>query len=94
MGMHRRYGLFAILTALIVAAGSYDAYMAFHQSGLPFSLHIVDAHTAVIGPIPGTPLPSALRAGDRIDLTASPLATRIAIIRAARTENGVAMGRT
>ena len=94
MGMHRRYGLLAFLTALIVAAGSYDAYMAFHQSGLPFSFHIVDAHTAVIEPIPGAPLPLALRAGDRIDLTASPPATRIAIIRVARSENGVAVGRT
>jgi hypothetical protein len=92
--MHRHYGLLVILTTLIVAAGFYDAYMAFHQSGLPFSFHIVDAHTAVIEPIPGTPLPSALRAGDRIDLTASPLPTRIAIIRAARSENGVAVGRT
>ena len=62
--MHRRYGLLAFLTALIVAAGSYDAYMAFHQSGLPFSFHIADTRTAINEPIPGTPLPSALRTGD------------------------------
>ena len=92
--MQRRYGLLVLLTILVVAAGSYDAYMAFHQSGLPFSFHIVDAHTAVIEPIPDAPLPPALRAGDRIDLTASPPLTRIGFIRAAQFENSVPVGRT
>jgi hypothetical protein len=35
MTMHRRHGLLVILTVLVAAAGSYDAYMAFRQSELP-----------------------------------------------------------
>ena len=92
--MHRRYGLLMILTALVVGSASYDAYSAFHQSRLPFSFDIVDAHTAVVEPIPGTPLPPALHAGDRIDLSASPPLTRIGIIRAAQFVNRVPAGRT
>ena len=92
--MHRRTGLLVIVTALVVAAGSYDAYMAFHQSGLPFSFRIVDANTAVIEPILGTSLPPAVRPGDRIDLAASSPLTRLAIIRAAQFENSVPAGRS
>lgn len=80
--MHRRHGLLILLTALILLAGGYGSISAFGPSrfkGLPFFVQVVDAHTAIIEPLPGFPLPSALRAGDHIDLAALPSATRIAI---------------
>lgn len=80
--MQRRYGLLILLTALILLAGGYGSISAFGPSGfkgLPFFVQVVDAHTAIIEPLPGLPLPSALHAGDHIDLAALPLATRIAI---------------
>lgn len=76
--MHRRYGLLILLTVCIVLAGTYLS-IAINKAGLPFSLHIVNAHTAVIEPVPGVSWPSALRTGDRVDLSALPRATRIAI---------------
>ncbi len=80
--MHRRHGVLILLTALILLAGGYGSISAFGPSrfkGLPFFVQVVDAHTAIIEPLPGLPLPSALHAGDHIDLAALPLATRIAI---------------
>ena len=87
--MRRRYSLLTALTALVVVATSYDAYMAFHQTALPFSLQIVDAHTVLIEPIPGMPLPPPLRAGDRVDLSASTAMTRIGMVRDLQVDNRV-----
>lgn len=87
--MRRRYGLLTALTALVVVATSYDAYMAFHQIALPLSLQIVDANTVLIEPIPGMPLPPPLSAGDRVDLGASTAMTRIGIVRDLQVDNRV-----
>ena len=76
----RRYGLLILLTVLIVLASTHLTLTISQRPGLPFSINVVNARTAVIEPIPGIPLPSALRAGDQIDLAALPRATRIAII--------------
>ena len=78
---HRRYGLLTLLTALIVLASTHLILTISQRPGLPFSIHVVAARTVVLEPIPGIPLPSALHAGDQIDLAALPPATRIAIIR-------------
>ncbi len=78
--MHRRSSLLILLTAFIALASTHLILTISQRPGLPFSIHVVDARTAVIEPIPGIPLPSALRAGDQIDLAAQPPATRIAII--------------
>ena len=76
--MHRRYGLLILLTALVVMACAFSGFMRFQASGLPFFAHVVNAHTAVVEPIPGIPLPISLEPGDRIDLAATPLSARIA----------------
>jgi len=77
--MHRRYGLLILFTVIIVLACAYSSLMTFQTSGLPFSIQVTDAHTAVIEPIPGFPLPNDLQAGDQIDLAALPRSTRIVI---------------
>ncbi|WP_298152416.1 hypothetical protein, partial [Metallibacterium sp.] len=79
--MHRRYGLLILLTAAVVLAVTYASVRTFQPSGMPFSINVVNAHTAVIVPIPGIPLPKALEPGDRVDLAATPQATRIVISR-------------
>ena len=92
--MHRRYGLLILLTAIVVMACAYSGFMRFQSSGLPFSVNVVDAHTGVIEPIPGIPLPKDLKADDRIDLAALPRSTRIAIIRFAQFVDNLPAGRT
>ncbi|MGH8282817.1 MAG: GAF domain-containing protein [Gammaproteobacteria bacterium] len=92
--MHRRYGLLILLTVLIVLAGAYSSFMAFHYGGLPFSTDIVDPHTAIIEPVAGLPLPTALHAGDQIDLFALPRATRIAISMQLNNDIHLPLGQT
>ena len=78
--MPRRYGLLILLTAAVVLAVAYVGARIFQVAGTPFSVNLVNAHTAVIVPIPGIPLPKALEPGDRVDLAATPQPTRIAIV--------------
>ena len=94
MAMHRRYGLLLLLTAAVVLAVTYASVRVFQPSGMPFSVNVVNSHTAVIVPIPGIPLPKALEPGDRVDLTTTPQATRIAISRFAQFGNALPAGRT
>ncbi|MBU6469170.1 MAG: GAF domain-containing protein [Gammaproteobacteria bacterium] len=77
--MPRRYGLLILITVFVVLACAYSGFMVFRRSGLPFAINIVSAHTGVIEPIPGVSLPKALKAGDQIDLAATPRSTRIGI---------------
>lgn len=58
--MHRRHGLLILLTGLIVLASTCLVFAASQRSGLPFSVHVIEAHTAVIEPIPGISWPPAL----------------------------------
>ena len=79
--MPHRYGLRLALTLFVVICVGYLGYMAFAGivGGLPFGVRIIDPQTLVIEPLAGRSLPGELRAGDRIDLAASPRATRIAL---------------
>ncbi|MHB1616098.1 MAG: GAF domain-containing protein [Metallibacterium sp.] len=92
--MHRRYGLLILLTVAVVLAVAYAGVRIFQPSGMPFSVNVVNSHTAVILPIPGIPLPKALGPGDRVDLTATPPATRIAISRFVQFDDNLPVGRT
>ncbi len=78
--MPRRFGLLLLLTAAVVLAVAYVGARIFQVAGTPFSVNLVNAHTAVIVPIPGIPLPKALEPDDRVDLAATPQPTRIAIV--------------
>ena len=77
--MHRHYALLTLLTAFIVAITVANGYTDLRVSGLPVEIDIVSARSAVINPITGIPLPPGIQAGDRIDLAAQPLATRIVV---------------
>lgn len=77
--MHRRLGLLILLTAFVVLVCSYSSVRVFHPTSLPFNTTIMDAHTAEIVSIPGTPLPAGLHDGDQVDLAALPQASRIAL---------------
>jgi hypothetical protein len=77
--MHRRYGLLTLLTTIIVLTATYLGFMAFHVSGLPLAVRVVDAQTGVLVPVPALALPTGLHAGEHIDLAAQPPSTRIAI---------------
>ncbi|WP_297904096.1 GAF domain-containing protein [Metallibacterium sp.] len=79
--MHRRYGLLLLLTAAVVLAVTYAGVRVFQPSGMPFSVNVVNSHTAVIVPVPTIPLPKAIEPGDRVDLAATPRSTRTAIGR-------------
>jgi len=92
--MHRRYGLLILLTVAVALAVTYAGIRTFKPSGMPFSVDFVDAHTAVIAPIPGIRLPKALQPGDRVDLIATPRATRIAIGRFAQFDDSLPVKRT
>ena len=78
--MQRRFGLLILLSALIVLADAYGGFWSFRSSGLPFSVQFINAHTGVVEPLPGIPLPVNLHAGERIDLAAQPRWTRIAMV--------------
>ncbi len=92
--MHRRYGFLILLTIAVVLAVTYAGVRTFKPSGLPFSVEVVDAHTALIVPIPGIRLPKGLKAGDRVDLGETPRSTRIAIGRFAQFDDSLPAERT
>ncbi len=77
--MQRHYTLLSLITAFIVVITVVSGYIDLKVSGLPVEIDIVTAHTAMVNPIKGIPLPSGIRAGDRMDLADQPLATRIVI---------------
>ena len=94
MAMHRRYGVLILLTVAVVLAVTYAGVRIFQPSGMPFSVNVVNSHTAVIVPIPGIPLPKAIEPGDRVDLAATPRSTRIAISRFVQFDDNLPVGRT
>ncbi|MGH8403471.1 MAG: hypothetical protein ACRESO_08740, partial [Gammaproteobacteria bacterium] len=77
--MQRRYPLRVLISALIVACCASLSWTRLHTYGLPFSVTVVDAHTAVIQPSQGFALPAGIQAGDRIDLPALDRPARAAI---------------
>ena len=79
--IHRRYVVSILLTAVIVLSSAYFGYMAFNAAGLRFGVEVVSADTGVVVPVRGLLLPDELRAGERLNLTAQPLPTRIAVVQ-------------
>lgn len=77
--MQRHYMLLSLLTTFIVGITIVSGYIDLKVSGLPVEIDIVSAHTAVIKPIAGIPLPQGMQSGDRIKFAAQPLSTRIVI---------------
>ena len=77
--MHRRFGVAMLLTVVIVLAAGDLSFMAFHVSGLPLAVRVVGDRAGDIVAVPGLALPQGLTPGERIDLSAQPRATRIAI---------------
>jgi hypothetical protein len=77
--MRHRRGLSILFSTIIVLTGALSFFGVFRSPQLPFSIQLLDAHTAVIGPARGIPFPRELRPGDLIDLATQPRATRVAI---------------
>ena len=77
--MQRRYGLLIPLSVFLVASALYNGGIFFFSARLPMNVELVDGHTAEISPLPGTPLPTPLKAGDFIDLGALNAAARAAM---------------
>jgi hypothetical protein len=77
--MRHRRELSILLSAIIVLTGAYSFFGVFHSPQLPFSIQLLNGHTAVIGPAQGSPFPNELRPGDLIDLATQPRPTRVAI---------------
>jgi len=79
--MNRPYGLLILLTTIIAAALAYNIATIgkFHASRLPLVMRVVDAQTAVVAPVDGFALPQGLHAGEHINLSEQPPASRIVI---------------
>jgi hypothetical protein len=78
--MHLRNGLLVLLSVLIIAATVYGGWANFQpQPQLPFAIRWMDAHHAILEPIPGL-TPTSLHAGDRLDLAQQSYATLIALL--------------
>lgn len=79
MSNHR--GWPAIVTLLVVFCALYVGVLAFRvgPGGLPFDVVMGSGSSATVVPIAGQVLPAGIRAGDRIDIAASPVATRMAL---------------
>ena len=77
--MQRRYALLVLISMFIVVCDAATCWFVFNEYGLPFSVTVVDARTAVIHPTGGLALPAGIVPGDRIDLAALNRPARIAI---------------
>lgn len=78
--MRHRYPWLIAITILIVLASAYACYFEFQAGQLPFSVTVANAHTAVVEPIAGIPLPPGMRSGDQIDLPVSSHLARVALL--------------
>jgi len=77
--MHRRYMFLILISMFIVVCDVTICWFVFNEYGLPFSVTVVDARTAVIRPTGGLALPIGIVSGDRIDLAALNRPARTAI---------------
>lgn len=77
--MQRRYALLVLISTFIVACSVSLCWARLLTYGLPFTVTVIDAHTAVIQPSQGFELPVGIQAGDRIDLRALDQSARAAI---------------
>ncbi len=77
--MPRRYALLMLISVFIVVCVATSCWFTFSEHGLPFTVAVVNARTAVIRPTSGLALPAGVQPGDRIDLSALDHSARIAI---------------
>ncbi len=77
--MRRPFALLALSSVLIMACSVSASWGVFHGNVLPFSVDVVDAHTAVVNPNPGYSLPAGIQAGAHIDLPALDSSARTAV---------------
>ena len=77
--MQRNYTFLMLLSIFIVMCSAYGIFVIFKVASLPVQINIVDAHTAVIEPIKGIPLPAGIQPGDRMRLADQPPGTRAVI---------------
>ncbi len=92
--MTRYRAVLISVTLAIVALLAFNGYAAFNLGFLPFTPRFVDAHTAVVEPIGGAPLPQGLQAGDRIDIAALDASARAALFAGGAQDSNMARGVT
>lgn len=68
--MARSFLLRLLVTVSVVVAGAYLGFAATRTAVVPFNLTVLDAHTGIITPLHGIPLPPGVESGDRVDLAA------------------------
>ncbi|MGH8321052.1 MAG: hypothetical protein ACRESX_07595 [Gammaproteobacteria bacterium] len=78
--MQQRFTLRVMITAFIITCCAIASWTKFHTFGFPFSVTVVDSHTAVIQPTPGFAMPAGIQAGDNIDLPSLDRLDRAALI--------------
>jgi GAF domain len=88
--MTRYRAVLISVTLAIVALLAFNIYAAFNLGFLPFTPRFIDAHTAVVEPISGVPLPAGLRAGDRIDIPALDRSARAALFAGGAQDSNMA----
>ncbi|MGA9852749.1 MAG: GAF domain-containing protein [Gammaproteobacteria bacterium] len=91
--MPRRHALLMLISAFVVVCVAANCWFTFNEHGLPFTVAVVSARTAVISPTSGLALPAGVQAGDRIDLSALDHSARIAI-SITNLQGGLPQGRT
>jgi len=92
--MIRHRAVLVSVTLGIIAILAFNGYAIFHLGSLPFTPRFVDAHTAVIEPLSGAPLPEGLQAGDRIDIPSLDISARAALFAGGAQDSSMARGVT
>lgn len=87
--MSRRYPLLILVTLILILGSAFTIFSNFSPSGLPFGVRLLNAHTAAVEPFAGVPQPPGLHVGDRIDLSASGRAARIALLPSILSESNL-----
>lgn len=77
--MPRSFTALTLISLLFLVSGAWATWGVFHAYHFPFSLSVVDAHTAEIYPNAGSPLPPGIQTGDEVDLSALDRSARAAV---------------
>lgn len=92
--MMRHRAVLVSVTLVIIAILAFNVYEAFHLGSLPFTPRFVDAHTAVVEPLSGAPLPQGLQVGDQIDIPSLDTSARAALFAGGAQDSNMARGVT
>ena len=92
--MIRHRAVLVSVTLGIIALLASNGYAAFHLGSLPFTPRFVDAHTAVVEPLSGAPLPQNLQDGDQIDIPSLDQSARAALFAGGAQDSNMASGVT